>query len=197
MKVVQVKCPNCNNPINMKQVDMLFFCDNCRTLHVRDGGVHVVDYEIADFGRSASQTNRVYVPFWRMYSSFVIQNTQVAGGSMFKLSNWIRGGQGNSGDLFIFVPAADFDPPTFKNLATAYTANPPRYASRLDFNNVPRLPATMTREVAAKMADFVVVTMEAEKPGVLQQLDYSLKVNDAMIVYLPFLSSAQGLASGL
>jgi hypothetical protein len=119
MKVVQVRCPHCSNPIKMKQKDLLFYCDSCKTMHVRDGGVTVVDYEIGDFGRGAPQGDRVYVPFWRLYCSFTIQNVKIEGGGFYKLSNWLKGGTGTSGDIFIFVPASDFDPATFKRLAIA------------------------------------------------------------------------------
>jgi hypothetical protein len=195
MKVVQVKCPSCQTPIRMKQKDILYYCDNCRTIHIRDGGITVVDYEIADF-RPGAGADRVYVPFWRLYCNFTIRSSQVEGGTMFRLSNWVKGGQGNSGSLFVFVPAADFDPPTFKRLATTLTASPPRYASRLDFGGVPRLPAAISRPEAFEMADFVVVTLEAEKPGILQSLDYTLTVNDARLVYMPFVSTPQGLMPG-
>ncbi len=197
MKVIQVRCPHCNNPIMMKQKDLLFLCDNCKTMHVRDGGVTVVDYEIGDFGRGAPQGDRVYVPFWRLYCSFNINNVRVEGGSLFKLSNWVKGGAGSSGAIFIFIPASDFDPATFKRLAIMLTTMPPKYASRTDFNNIPRLPATMSKGEAGQMAHFVVITMEAEKPGILQDIDYSLKVNDARAVYLPFITSPQGLILGL
>jgi len=181
----------------MKQKDLLFYCDSCKTMHVRDGGIAVVDYEIGDFGKGAPQGDRVYIPFWRLYCSFTIQNEKIEGGGIFKLSNWLKGGVGNSGDIFIFVPASDFDPATFKRLAIMITSMPPKYYSRGDFNNVPRLPTTMSREEAMQMAHFVVITMEAEKPGVLQDLDYTLKVNDARAIYLPFLASPQGLVLGL
>jgi hypothetical protein len=197
MKVIQVRCPHCNNPIMMKQKDLLFYCDSCKTMHVRDGGVSVVDYEIGDFGRGAPPGDRVYVPFWRLYCSFMINNVKIEGGGIFKLSNWIKGGKETSGDIFIFVPASDFDPATFKRLAIMLTTMPPKYSSRVDFYNVPRLPATMSREEAVQMAHFVVITIEAEKPGILQDLDYSLNVNDARAVYLPFITSPQGLILGL
>jgi hypothetical protein len=195
MKVVQVKCPSCQTPIHMKQKDILYYCENCKTIHIRDGGINVIDYEVADF-RPGVEGDRVYVPFWRLYCSFVIHSSQVEGGAMFKLSGWVKGGQGNSGSLFVFVPAADFDPATFKRLSTSLTVNPLRYASRLDFGNVPRLPAALSRPEAFEMADFVVVTLEAEKPGVLQTLDYTLTVNDARLVYLPFVSTPNGLMPG-
>jgi len=197
MKVVQVKCPKCSIPITMKQKDLLFYCDHCGVLHVRDGGVTILDYEIADFRRGVPTENLIYVPFLRMYSHFVIHQARSEGGGLFKLSEWIKGGTGNSGDIFIFVPAVDFDPPIFKQLSIMFTKNPAKYTNRMDFANVPRMPASITMKEAMELADFVVVTMEAEKPGVLQQLDYSLNVVDARVIYLPFISNSEGLTSAL
>ena len=65
MKVVQVKCPSCNSPIYMKQVDRMFYCDKCNIMHVRNGGIEKVDFEIAEFNQTASG-ERVYMPFWRV-----------------------------------------------------------------------------------------------------------------------------------
>jgi hypothetical protein len=39
----------------------------------------------------------------------------------------------------------------------------------------------------------VAVTLEAEKPGKLQFLDYDLKVQETKLVYLPFVQGAKGL----
>ncbi len=197
MKVIQVRCPNCDAPIMSKQRDLLFHCERCGTLHVRDGGISVIDYEIADFAKSAPPQGRTYVPFWRMYAQFTILHLSSTGGTTFKLANWIKGGKGDSGDIFVFVPAPDFDPSTFKGLATEFTANWPKYSTRPDFGGVPRMPAYLSKEEAVKLANFVVITLEAEKPGVLQQLDYNLDVKDARIVYLPFNSTAGGLIPAL
>ena len=48
-----------------------------------------------------------------------------------------------------------------------------------------RVPATVSRKQAHELADFVVVTIEAEKPGTMQYLDYSLKILDSSVVYIP------------
>jgi hypothetical protein len=195
MRVVQVKCPSCNTPIYSKERDRLFFCDKCNTLHVRDGGVEKVDYEIAEFNSSA-QGERVYMPFWRLYCSFVIRSKSVEGGHIFRLASWLKGG-GDTGSLFIYIPAAEMDPGSLKHWSTMFTSNPPRYATRLNFGGVRRLPSSVTKDEAGQMADFVVVTMEAEKPGVLQRLDYSLTVNDSKVVYLPFVYSGGGMVPAL
>ncbi len=191
MRVVQVKCPRCGNPIMMKRVDRFFLCDKCGTLHVRDGGIEQIQYEIADFARGV-QGEKVYVPFWRVFASFAIRTKKVEGGSIFRLSQWIKG-ESDGGDMFVYIPAVELDVNTFKKLAVSMTLASPRYPTRLDFGGVERMPAAVSKDEAVELADFVVVTMEAEEPGVLQNLDYSLTVKDAKVVYMPFVRTSAGL----
>ena len=196
MRVVQVKCPSCNTAITMKEKDRLFYCDKCNVMHIRDTGVpEKIDYEIAEFNQSA-QGERVYVPFWRLYTTFIVRSKNVEGGTIFKMTQWLKGGS-DSGNMFIYIPASELDAANFRRLATMFTGAGPRYPTRLNFAGVKRIPATMPKQEAAKLADFVVVTMEAEQPGVLQRLDYSLTVNDTKLVYLPFIRTAGGLQPAL
>jgi len=196
MRVVQVKCPSCNTAITMKEKDRLFYCDKCNVMHIRDTGVpEKIDYEIAEFNQSA-QGERVYVPFWRLYTTFIVRSKNVEGGTIFKMTQWLKGGS-DSGNMFIYIPASELDAANFKRLSTMFTGAGPRYPTRLNFAGVKRIPATMPKQEAAKLADFVVVTMEAEQPGVLQRLDYSLTVNDTKLVYLPFTRTAGGLQPAL
>ena len=192
MQVIQVKCPKCGNPIMSKQKDIVFYCTTCNTMHIRNGDVQILDVEIGDFNKTATQ-DRVYVPFWRMYSTVVINNIRSEGGGFHKLASWLRGDGGNSGNLFIWVPASEMEIGRFKSMAINFTLNPPPYNTRMDFGTVPRLSAIMKQAEALEMADFVVVTIEAEKPGVLQNLDYTLTVHDAKLIYLPFVSTQAGL----
>jgi len=192
MRIVQVKCPGCGNPIQLKRVDRLFLCDKCGVMHIRENGIDRLDYEIVDFGRG-SLGDKVYVPFWRVFASFAIRGKKVEGGAVFRLGQWIKG-DSEGGDIFIYVPAAELDVHSFKRLAVGLTLAIPKYTTRLDFDGVERLPSVVSRNEAIEMADFVVVTMEAEEPGVLQNLDYSLTVKDAKVVYFPFVKTASGLA---
>jgi hypothetical protein len=196
MKIVQVKCPSCNQAITMKEKDKLFYCDKCNVMHIREGGApEKVDFEIAEFSPKA-QGEKVYMPFWRLYTTFIVRSKNVEGGTIFKMSQWLKGGS-DSGNMFIYIPAAELDAGTFRKFSTMFTGAAPRYPTRLNFNNVRRLPGTLPKQEAAQLADFVVVTMEAEQPGVLQKLDYSLTVNDTKLVYLPFVMTPQGPMSAL
>jgi hypothetical protein len=195
MNVIQVKCPSCNSPIYMKQKDRLFYCDKCNVMHTRDDGVERIDFEVGEFNPGA-QGDRVFMPFWRVYASFQLRSKNVEGGSLYKLASWLKGGS-DSGNMFIYIPASDLDPGSFKRLASQLTMSNPRYATRLNFGGIPRMPVALTKKEAAELADFVVVSMEAEQPGVLQRLDYTLTVNDTKMVYLPFVRSASALTPAL
>jgi len=195
MKVIQVKCPQCNSPIQSKVRDHIFFCPQCNTIHVRNGGIEKLDCEIAEFNQTV-QGERLYMPFWRVYATLVVHSKNVEGGSLFKLTQWLKGAS-DSGNMFIYIPATELDNAGFRTLSSRFTSSPPKYATRLNFGNVTRLPATVSKQEAAELADFVVVTMEAEQPGVLQQLNYTLTVNDTKLVYLPFVKGSQGMMPAL
>lgn len=195
MNVIQVKCPQCNSPIQSKVKDKIFVCSQCGSVHIRDGGIEKLDVEIAEFNPSA-QGERSYMPFWRIYASFLVRSKSVEGGTLFKISSFLKGGS-DSGNMFIYIPASELDPASFRRIAVQYTASPPRYPTRLNFGGVNRSPATISKQEANELADFVVVTMEAEQPGVMQRLDYTLTINDTKLVYLPYVKTGQGWAPAL
>ncbi|WP_019176866.1 hypothetical protein [Methanomassiliicoccus luminyensis] len=193
MKVAQVKCPQCSEPIYMKQKDEMFYCKNCGTIHNRDvHGIHRVPYEIAD-ARAPANGKLYYMPFWRLYCNISIRSRNVQGGALYKLAAAFTGGD-KGGRVPIYVPASDLDVSTFRQWAVQLTTDPPRYNTRTDFAEVERVPATVLQEDALELADFVVVTLEAEKPGTLQYLDYELKVLESKLVYLPFAHGGGGLS---
>jgi hypothetical protein len=169
----------------------MFLCQSCGAIHYRDAqGPHRVAFEIASPNPS-STGQRYYMPFWRLRCDFNIRSKNVEGGLLHKLATSFKGGD-NGGVLYIFVPAANLDTTTFRRLAVALTSSPPRYSLRQDFDGIERIPTTMMQDEAIEMADFVAVTLEAEKPGTLQYLDYELKVQEAKLLYLPIVNTTNG-----
>lgn len=191
MKIIQVKCPNCGQAIYQKTRDEMFLCQNCGAIHHRDEkGAHNVPFEVAP-PSPGSGGQLFYMPFWRLRCDFLIRSRDVEGGLLHKLAASFKGGD-NGGMLYIFVPAAELDTATFRQLAVALTTSPPRYAARQDFGGIERTPTIMGQAEAIEMADFVAVTLEAEKPGTLQYLDYDLKVQEAKLIYLPMINTPNG-----
>ncbi|MGQ9582261.1 MAG: zinc ribbon domain-containing protein [Thermoplasmatota archaeon] len=195
MRIVQVKCPKCGRPSFSKLRDSVVFCEECGTLHTRtDAGPSVIDFEIAGFAREA-QMRRVHMPFWRLFSTVTIHSEEVSGGWVARLVSAVSGA-GRGGNLFIFVPAVDLPPPVYKHWAQQFTTNPPQYRAVERFQGE-RLPTTIDDESARKLADFLILSFEAEKPGVLQDIKYDVAVQHSKLIYLPFFEEGGQYQSAL
>jgi len=162
-------------------------------MHVRDPKVEILHYEIAAFGRDAS-FQRAYAPFWVARAHVRILNEQASG--MFALFSSIGGGR-SEGYVDVWIPATWSDPDTFKAWSTTLTRSPPRYNLAKDFSGVPHLPASVNREQARQLVDFIIVTNEAEKPGTLQRLEYDVLVEALKPVFLPFFWTGSAYEIGL
>ena len=80
MKVVQVKCPNCDLPLNMEMKDELFYCSNCGPCtRGKLKGWSRYHTRSLDFRKDTLIDNRVYIPFWRLCTDFRIRSRDVVG----------------------------------------------------------------------------------------------------------------------
>ena len=191
MKVAQVKCPRCGKPSFSKLKDSVIYCEDCRTLHtIGEAGPMIIEYEIAEFGKELP-LRKFHMPFWRLFSQVTVLSSQVVGGWAGRLLSAGSGGGNLNGTMFIFVPGIDLQPDIYKRMAQDFTASPPQYrgAERFGFE---RLPVTVDELAARKLADFLVLSFEAEKPGVLQDIKYTVEVQRTKLVYLPFYQDAEG-----
>lgn len=211
-RVVQVKCPQCRQPIKGSGSELLFYCVECGALHTRtqDGKTETIEYEIAAFNPQvetkigtntipAGKTReRVYIPFWQVFAQVIIIQQEVAGGFITKLAGLIGGTADGTGPMTVFVPAIELDGERFKAIATMLTASPPVYVVSTKFEvNTIRLPCTVTAAEALELADFIVLSNEAEKPGVLQKLSYEMKIQRTKLLFIPFLRADGALFPAL
>ncbi len=190
-KLVPITCPGCNSPVYGKAIDSVILCPKCGTLQARDGAVSVVEYEAGKFMR-AGDGEKVYLPFWKLGVSYDIKNEKVEGALLQKLT----GGIGGRGNIDMMLPAFELEPLKFKELAKSLTLQSPRYSPGPLEPNVRREPCKVTVDMTGEMADFLFVTIEAEKPGTLQSLDYGLKLNTRKLVYLPYYKKNNELLPG-
>jgi hypothetical protein len=193
-KIVPIICPGCKNPMYGKDDDMVFLCSNCGTLHARDGKVTVIEYEA---GAYAKQTDgdKVYLPFWKLGVDFHIKYQKVEGGAVSKFMGFLKG-DSNAGHIDTFLPAFEMEPVRYKELAGRLTLSQPKYTPDRLEPSVKREPCKVDMDMIDDMADFLFVTIEAERPGTMQQLDYDLKVTSRKLVYLPYYKKNNELVPG-
>lgn len=192
-KVVPIVCPGCHNPIFTKDKDEVFLCPGCGTLHARNGSVIVIEYEVGAF--KPGDGEKLYLPFWKLGVDFNIRNEQVSGGTLSKFAGFLKGNS-NVGHVDMLLPAYNADPYVYKDVAERLTFHPPRYTPGRFEPGVRREPCGVTVDMVDEMADFMFVTIEAEKPGVMQQLDYSIKVSSRKMLYLPYYRKGENIVPG-
>ena len=192
-KVVPVVCPGCKNPIYSKDKDIVFMCPACGTLHSRNGIVSILEYEAGAFVKGDGE--KVYLPFWKMGTDFNIRHMKVEGGGVSKFMGFIKG-DSNAGHIDMFLPAFQMDPARYKDMAEKITFGQPKYTPEKLEPAVRREPCVVDVDMTNDMADFLFVTIEAEKPGTMQQLDYDLKISSRKLVYLPYYKKGNDLVPG-
>ncbi len=192
-RVLPIICPGCKNPIYGKNVDIVFICPNCGTMHSRDGRLTIIEYEAGAF--KPGEGEKVYMPFWKLGVDFDIRHQKVEGGNVSRLIGFLRG-DSSSGHVDMFLPAFRLEPMRYKEMAEKLTFGQPGYAPERPDPSVKREPCVVSVDMTDEMADFLFVTIEAEKPGALQQLDYGLKVTSRKLVYLPYYKKGNELVPG-
>lgn len=180
MKVSAITCPKCGAPSRLNGPDQLFMCERCETLHdIEENTSHLLEYDVVRSGQENNDTQ--YLPFWKLKSEFTVQSSQAEG--FWSLMN--KTDSASKRELDIYIPAWDMDPPSFRSWAINLTTKKWNYKMGGRIGRHKRIPATVSKKQAHELADFVVVTIEAEKPGTMQYLDYSLKILDSSVVYIP------------
>ncbi|MBC7128902.1 MAG: hypothetical protein H5T45_04125 [Thermoplasmatales archaeon] len=178
MRIVHVKCPKCKNLFFSKKTDMAFICENCGALHIREDEIKIFDYEFWRFSKNM-EGEKYYMPFWKMDISIDIRESKVVG--IMKIANLFKD---KSGRTSIYIPGIDLPPEEFRHWSNLLTFNPPNFEIEKS-TKIERIPLAIGEKEAEKLADFLILTYEAEKPGVLQYIDYEMKINERKIVYVP------------
>lgn len=191
-KVVPIKCPGCGNPMYSKDNDEVFLC-KCGTLHARNGQVSIIEYEVGAF--KPGDGEKVYLPFWKLGVDFAIKYQKVEGAMVSKFVGFLKG-DSNAGRVDMLLPAFEASADRFKEMAKSLTLSPPRYMPDRFDPNVRREPCVIDVDMTDEMADFLFVTIEAEKPGVMQQLDYDMKVTSKKMLFLPYYRKGNSLVPG-
>jgi hypothetical protein len=178
MRVVHVKCPKCKNLFFSKKTDMAFICENCGALHMREDEIKIFEYEFWKFSKNM-EGEKYYMPFWKIDASVDIHKSEVVG--VMKIANLFK--DENRG-ASIYIPGIDLSPEDFRNWSNILTFNTPKFEIEKSAK-AQRIPLTVGEKEAEKLADFLILTYEGEKPGVLQYIDYEMKINEKKIVYVP------------
>ncbi len=187
MQVVQVRCPECGNPIMSKQKDTVFYCNNCGTMHIRNGGIKVLDVEIGAFNPNAPQASAP----WRSISPW----SSTASGPRAAASESWRTGSGETrlGEPVHLGAGLRIWGSTGSSRWPWSSPSPHRPQHQDGLRPGARAPDGGEAGGGDGDGRFRGGHDRGRKPGVLQDLDSTSRVHDAKLVYLPFVSTSGGL----
>ena len=187
-KLVALKCAKCDSGLTVEVNDNVVYCSSCGS------GFEIVNDKLVpievNFAKALlpGKGEMVYKPFWLLKTHLNILSRDSSGGW---LSN-IFGGNSNKtqGEVLFYVPAFWMTIDSVKNIGCTFTqknpvASPQKY-------NVKMTGMNFSREDAKKLAEFIFLSIEAEKSDTLKNIQYQMDVKSTEILGIPFYKLPDG-----
>ena len=188
-KLEAVKCRSCGSGLVIEVNDNIVYCSSCGS------GFEIVEGELTpieiNFAAAAlrSEGEMIYKPFWLLKIKVDILERKAKGEFLKNLF----GGSGEltSGEVSFYIPAFYCHLDTMKNLATEFTlqhpvASPQKY-------NVKLVGFAYGKEDAKKLAEFILISLEAEKGDTIKSFKYEMKYDSMEILGIPFYKLDNGM----
>ncbi|MCB0723961.1 MAG: hypothetical protein KDC73_04620 [Ignavibacteriae bacterium] len=181
-------CAKCGSGLVVEVNDNITYCTSCGSgFEINDGDLQPIEI---NFAATAIRDNGeiVYKPFWYIKAHIDILERK-ASGNFFK--NLFGGsGENASGDIIFYIPAFYCQLDAMKNIATQFTiknpvASPQKYNSKL-------VGFAYGKEDAKKLAEFILISLEAEKSDTMKTFKYNITFNEMEILGVPFYKTADG-----
>jgi hypothetical protein len=187
-KLIAVKCKSCDSGLTVEINDNVVYCASC------GNGWEIVDDQLVPLEVNFAaplikgQGDLIYKPFWLVDTYLKILSRDAAGGWVSTLF----GGSSNQteGNVLFYVPAFWMTIESVKNIGGTFTiknpvASPQKY-------NVKMTGFNFNKDDAKKIADFIFLSIEAEKSDTMRNIDYDMKVNSIRVLGIPFYKQANG-----
>lgn len=189
VKLIPIKCPECNEPMKSRGQDIFFYCDIChKGYEISEEKLRSVDVQFMRIREKYGESGRT-IPFWIFSVKLGIklrEAQQDVSGLFSDLAQFLTGvyvTREKGGYMKFYVPANP-DPlekivDTGKRLTLMqpeWEAMQPCSFEELAYNS----------EDAAKLADYIFITSEIEKPDVLIKIYYELELKLPKLAVIRF-----------
>lgn len=187
-KLEAINCKNCRSGLVVEVNDNIIYCSSCGSgFEIIEGELSPIEINFAAPALKA-EGEIIYKPFWYIKSKIDILERK-AGGQFLKN---LFGGSNNSpsGNITFYIPAFYCSIDSMKNLATQFTmrhpvASPQKY-------NVKLVGFAYGKEDAKKLAEFILISLEAEKGDTMKNFKYNMQFDSIEIIGIPFYKHSDG-----
>lgn len=186
-KLVAVKCKSCDSGLTIEVNDNVVYCSSC------GNGWEIVNDELQpleiNFAKPLiqGQGEMVYKPFWLVNTYLKINSRDASGGWV---STLFGGSNATEGNVLFYVPAFWMTIESVKNIGGTFTVKNP-VASPQKYN-VKMTGFNFNKDDAKKIAEFIFLSIEAEKSDTMRDIDYDMDIKTIQVLGIPFYKEPNG-----
>lgn len=189
VELIPVKCPKCKKTIRSGGQDIFFYCDYCDVGYELSGDkLRPVVLEFKKY-RGKLKGEAMNIPFWAFRAKLIIhlrEASHTATSLFSELGKLLCGkipGMRSKSELTFYVPAHQSPPDKIASLGRRFTINQPVLEDS-EFCEFEEL--AYNSEDAAKLADYIFLSSEIEKPDVISRLKYTLELKMPKLMVVSF-----------
>jgi hypothetical protein len=186
MKLLLLRCPGCQRPLKANDHDLILLCPNCFTaVHIQDNGLVPVEIQYARPADNQGEAAE-WRPFWVFTGQVKLKKREVqAKDGFFGNSSAAAAEQLWGQTRRLYVPAWELSLRQVQEIGRQLIETQPEYVM-VERPSQPRLlPAVLSADDAQKMLEFIVTAIEANRPDMLRNLKFSIKIETTALWALP------------
>lgn len=186
-KLIALKCPTCDSGLMVEVNDSVVYCSSCGNgYEIKDEQLIPIEVNFAK-PLVQGQGEIVYKPFWILNTYVKILSRDSSGGWV---SNLFGSSNKPEGDVLFYVPAFWMTIDSVKNIGGTFTmknpvASPQKY-------NVKMTGFNFSKYDARKIAEFIFLSIEAEKSDTIKSISYDIDVKSIQVLGIPFYNQPNG-----
>jgi len=186
MKLLLLRCPNCQEPLLPEGEDVVVGCGNCFTaVSLNETGLNPIEvkYAASQFDdRHDADVTEEWVPFWVFNGRVTITQRDTQGGN--------RSARNDSEQFWgvprrLYVPAWNLSMPAAREMGQTFVQQQTNLIAIPRPQNVLLKAATVTPEDALKLLEFIIISIEAGRKDWLKKFNFRLETGEPELWALP------------
>lgn len=179
MKLLPLRCPQCDTWLQPQQLDVVLPCPTCKTaVYLQENGLSTLPITCAAPQNNSATT---WLPFWRFYGRVHMRRDTQGGGG---------GGQREAAQLWgeprhFFVPAWELPIRRAREMGSRLVSRQPNFQPFTPPESPLFQPATLTPADAQKLLELIILTIEAQRSDWLKNLQFRLELGAPEFWLLP------------
>ncbi len=179
MKLLLLRCPQCNQALSPGQDDWVIQCPNChQAVSLDENGLNILPVQ---YVTPIQPKAEAWLPFWVFRGQVTIQLRETQGGRSADdeaRQFWQKAQR-------IYVPAWACELAEARDLARRLLEKQPLLMAVSPPEGATFAPVALMPDDARKLLDLVIVSMEANRRDWLENLKYAVRLDEQALWLLP------------